>query len=236
VIFARYAFPPNELGYCGPDGAGVLLRHAATGRDSDVVSSRARGFDGAWPYLKVIAAAAGVPDPLDPRVVEAYWVGNDLLDSVRPDRLLATLAERFVGQVGGFWQRVTPEMGPLAHHSFQVFAVYPWVAMLASPSPVPLSVLDQCRIRWGTVVAVAGDHATVRSSPLVWESGALGLGAEREERVRWALAGEALSAGLGVGDRVSLHWDWVCDRLTSAQVDALAEFSARQVDLANRFT
>jgi hypothetical protein len=52
--------------------------------------------------------------------------------------------------------------------------------------------------------------------------------------VRWALAGEALAGGLAVGDRVSLHWDWVCDRLSSAQLDALAEASARQLDLANR--
>ena len=26
--FARYAFPPNELGHCGPDDASVLLHHA----------------------------------------------------------------------------------------------------------------------------------------------------------------------------------------------------------------
>ena len=24
LLFARYAYPPNELGYCGPDGAGAL--------------------------------------------------------------------------------------------------------------------------------------------------------------------------------------------------------------------
>jgi hypothetical protein len=41
---------------------------------------------------------------------------------------------------------------------------------------------------------------------------------------------------LAVGDRVSLHWDWVCDRLSPAQLDALAEASARQLDLANRYT
>jgi Family of unknown function (DUF6390) len=235
VVFARYAFPPNELGYCGPDGAGVLLSHAATGSDVAAMTRRARAFDGAWPYLEVIAAAAGVGDPLDPRVVDAYWVGNDLLGVVEPARLLEALRERFAGQVGGFWTRVTPDLTPLAHHSFQVLAVYPWVGLLGTGSPVPLSVLDSCRIRWGTVAAVDGDHATVISRPLTFALGVLALGAEREERVRWALAGEALAGGLAVGDRVSLHWDWVCDRLSSAQLDALAEASARQFDLANRY-
>ncbi len=235
VVFARYAFPPNELGYCGPDDAATLLSHASTGHESQIVTQRAPAFDGAWPYLQVIAEASGVDDPLDPRVVEAYWIGNDLLESVDPERLLTVLGERFAGQVGGVWQRVAPGMGPLAHHSFQVLAVYPWTGLLDTPSPVPLSILDQCRIRWGTVVRVDGDHATVTSSPLTWESGRLGLGGMREEHVRWSLGGEALSTGLVVGDVVSLHWDWVCDRLSREQADALASCSARQIDLANAY-
>ena len=30
VLFARYAYPPNELGYCGPDDAAAILRPGAT--------------------------------------------------------------------------------------------------------------------------------------------------------------------------------------------------------------
>jgi hypothetical protein len=235
VLFARYAFPPNELGYCGPDDAGALLSHASTGDSAPEIAARARSFDGAWPYLEAIAAAAGIDDPLDPVVVEAYWVGNDLLESVDPAELLGQLRAKFVGQVGGFWDRVEPGAGPLAHHTFQVFAVYPWVGLLRGGSPVPLSVLERCRIRWGSVVAVTGDHATVTSQPLVWESGELGLGAERTEIVRWAADGQALASDLAEGDLVSLHWDWVCDRLSVDQVSALRHFSARQLDLANRY-
>jgi Family of unknown function (DUF6390) len=234
VLFARYAFPPNELGYCGPDDAAALLSHAAAGGGADIVA-RARRFDGAWPYLEVIATAAGIEDPLDPRVVEAYWVGNDLLDAVTPLGLLTALRARFVDQAGGCWVRITPEAGPLAHHSFQVFAVYPWLGLLDSGSPVPMSVLDRCRIRWGSVVAVDGDHATVSSQPLVWESGVLQLGPEREERVRWSAGGESLRSGITMGDCVSLHWDWVCDRLSEKQVGALRDVTASQIVLANRF-
>ena len=57
----------------------------------------------------------------------------------------------------------------------------------------------------------------------------------REERVRWALNGAALSTGLAAGDLVSLHWDWVCDRLSPEQAEALATYSARQIDLANAY-
>ena len=69
-LFGRYAYPPNELGYCGPtDGA------AGSG-----LASHAREFDGAWPYLQLIAAANPREDPLAADVVTAYWVGNGLLE------------------------------------------------------------------------------------------------------------------------------------------------------------
>ena len=51
--FARYAFPPNELGYCGPADTGTLLGdHQAAEH-----TAHAQAFDGAWPYLTAIADA-----------------------------------------------------------------------------------------------------------------------------------------------------------------------------------
>jgi hypothetical protein len=134
VLFARYAFPPNELGYCGPADPDVLLRHATSGGEpADEITRRARQFEGAWVYLEEIAAAAGIADPMDTRVVEAYWIGNELLDAVDPARFLATLKDRFAGQLVGPAARRWRSMPPahaLAHHGFHVFAVYPWAGLL----------------------------------------------------------------------------------------------------------
>src|SRR5690606_16524020 len=80
--FARLAYPPNALGYCGPDDAAALLDHADAGLAGADLAGLARQFAGAWPYLQLIAASAGRPDPLDADVVEAYWLGNDLLRGV----------------------------------------------------------------------------------------------------------------------------------------------------------
>src|SRR4249919_2138534 len=82
VRFARYAYGPNRLGYCGPDAADELLGEATEGGDLRRIRELARGFEGAWPYLELIARANGIADPLDGRVVEAYWLGNRLLDGV----------------------------------------------------------------------------------------------------------------------------------------------------------
>ena len=62
ALFAQYAYPPNELGYCGPtDGGGT-----------SGLASHAKEFDGAWPYLAAIAEAVGASDPLDEDVVGSY--------------------------------------------------------------------------------------------------------------------------------------------------------------------
>jgi Family of unknown function (DUF6390) len=223
-LFARYAFPPNELGYCGPAGADVLVAHGGSdGADDVELARRARLFDGAWPYLEIVAAAAGMSDPLDERVVEAYWIGNELLELVDPGACAAELRSAFSGQLTS---RLADADTAVPHHSFHVFAVYPWVSMLGRGNDAAaLSVLEQCRIRWGSVVEVAGDRAAVTCEPLTLVEGSLTLGAARTETVRWSVEGKSSVAEIKPGDRVALHWDWVCDVLDARQQAALRQWS-----------
>ena len=83
--------------------------------------------------------------------------------------------------------------GGVPQHNFHVFAVYPWLGLLrAGMDGPPLEVLDRCRIRWGHVEAVTGDHVTVRSRRLRFEDSRLTLGAEQIEQARHSFE----SAGL----------------------------------------
>lgn len=234
--FARYAFPPNELGYCGPEEADILLQHTTSGDGVVEVAGRAPQFDGAWVYLEALGSAAGL-DPLDPRVVQAYWLGNELLDVVDPADLLTMLRERFRGQAGGLLAVVPESPRVLANHGFHVFLVYPWARLLGrgsnSGGGVPLSVLQACRIRWGTVVSVLGERVEVSSQPLTWDGTQLALGTAVVESVRWSADGRSLHAGPAVGDVVSMHWDWVCERLTAGEVEALSDATAHALDLTN---
>ncbi|MEV7084419.1 DUF6390 family protein [Streptomyces sp. NPDC093085] len=212
LLFARYAYPPNELGYCGPEDAGALLRAEETAG----IERHARRFEGAWCYLELLAETAGLDDPLDERVVEAYWIGNELVERTRPETVLARLLSRFDGQGGGTWREAAGRA--LAHHTFQVFDVYPWARLLPGPAhPTALSVLDRCRIRTGVVRAVRGESATVECRPLRWTGTHLIPGPPHREPVRWSTGGRSLLPGLAPGDVVALHWDWVCDILTPAQ-------------------
>jgi hypothetical protein len=231
-MFVRYAYPPNALGYCGPDG---FRDYAEAGVVDQGLVKQVQAFSGAWPYLELISSGGGIPDPLDRRVVEAYWVGNDLLDRVALGQLGDSMAERFRRQVGNKFQFLAEGVlaGGVPHHSFHVFGVYPWVGLLGNDRMTThaLTVLDRCRVRWGKVIAVHGDQATVESRPLRWDGRLLTLGEPAAETARLALDGTA--HGIVPGDWVALHWDWVCDKLTDRQLRALRGYSQRHLDMVN---
>jgi hypothetical protein len=236
LTFARFAYPPNALGYCGPADPDSLLQAAAEGATARELSVVASCFAGAWPYLNLISSSNGIEDPLDSRVVDAYWIGNSLLERVPTSALATQLQGSFEGRTGGDFASVTEAalLGGAAHHSFHVFAVYPWLAMLrAGMDGAPLNVLDQCRIRWGTVRSVDGDIVTVRGRALAIEGRLLVEGAERVEEARRSLDGIGFTDDLAPGDAVALHWDWVCQRLSSGPLRRLRSWTGRMLQVVN---
>lgn len=240
VLFARYAYPPNALGYCGPGASGELLAQMAyvdaTGGDDRGLRQLAAGFEGAWPYLQLIASANSRSDPLATDVVAAYWVGNGLLDAVSPALLYRSMEDRFKDRAGPSWWRLGEVVSSDAvpHHNFHVFAVYPWVGLLRGGRLVeePLRVLDRCRVRWGRVLSVGEGEARVLCRRLTYDGHHVGLGEEVVEVVSHHGAAPG-RAGVAAGDWVSMHWDWVCDRLDTRSLRSLQTMTERMLRVAN---
>lgn len=235
-LFARYAYPPNQRGYCGPEDHLALLEYRTTGISDQGLRTLARSFNGPWPYLKLIAERTGAGDPFSRPVVEAYWVGNELVDQVATHDFGNTVEERFRPRVGSRWAKLAEAIpNGIPHHSFHVFVTYPWVGLLQeSDRGEPLEILDRCRIRWGKVISTHGETAVVESQPLLWESRRLTLGAPRPETVILSQGGLGYREPLTPGDWVSLHWDWICDRLSNRQLRHLKRLSSRQLEVTNR--
>jgi hypothetical protein len=237
LLFARYAYPPNALGLCGADETRTLLEYGAAGASDGGLAELARTFEGAWPYLTLIADANRIGDPLDPRVVEAYWVGNELLGRVTAGTLRRHVEDRFRGRIGRSWTRVADAVaaGAAPHHTFHVLAVYPWLGLLRTGVvDEPLRVLDRCRTTPALVQSVNGDTARVVLRPLVWNGRTLELGPQTQRDVRWRDDHLGLVASLRTGDWVSLHWDFVCERLAPASVARLVLETQRTLAAVNR--
>ena len=237
IRFARYAFGPNRLGYCGPDEAGELFQQATLGRDETRLRDLAGQFEGAYPYLRLIAESNGIADPLDANVVEAYWLGGRLLDHVRVPDLGRALEVRFKPRLrsdGWRWLGSKPEAGAVPSHAFHVLDVFPRLGLMRTgETDRALEVMDACRIRWGRILERDGDSLVVSAVPLTQVDGELRLGAPRVERIRGWLDGAGFVEDAEVGDVVALHWDWACERLDGRRLAALQASTLAELRLAN---
>jgi hypothetical protein len=228
--FARYAFPPNERGLCGPDRASELAEAIELGVGDPDVRAIAQGFSGAWPYLVLLGSELSRGDALDQAVVDAYWLGEPSGRSVALSTLGDSLRERFGGRTGWTGLRDSVELGGWPTHAYHVFMVYPWIGLIRSGLMDPgLEVIDRCRIRWGRVVEITGDRALVSSDQLAWNGHSIQAGPERIEAVS-VLRNDG---DIEVGSMVSLHWDWVCEPITARQVHWLRKSQEHHLRLAN---
>jgi hypothetical protein len=230
--FARFALPPNAYGYCGPADLDLVADLVATGESAaDEMRAVAQQFEGAWPYLQFLSDSVG-SDPLAAEVVEAYWIGNSLLADVDTLAWGNSVEERFRPRAGARWRVLADGIaGGVPNHAFHVFSVYPWVGLLrAGFTDHALEVIDQCRIRWGTVVETIGSEVFVLSAPLTWDGRSLRHGSERIETVRMPAANAEKPLK---GDAVALHWDYMCQVLSQRQLEYLSRYHDRHLAIAN---
>jgi len=238
VLFARYAFGPNRLGYCGPDDAAGLFGEARRGSDLAALRRIAEQFEGAYPYLQLIARANDIADPLDARVVEAYWLGSGLLGRVTPSLMGESLDTRFRTRLrndGWRWLSDKPNKGALPMHAFHVLDIFPKVGLIRSGSTDNvLGVMDSCRIRWGRVLQRDGDFLVVSAVPLTMAGGKLELGPARVERIRGWQYGAGFVGDTCPGDVVAIHWDWACETLDPRRLSALQKWTRHELAIANQ--
>lgn len=238
LLFGRYAFPPNRLGYCGPDDHPALFQYVTQGATDQGLLDLERRFDGAYPYLRLIAQANNIPDPFDRRVVEAYWIGNEYLERVGASPFFESLGERFRNRMdaGTFnWLASKLEHGARPHHNFHVFEVYLRAGLTRDrAASIGLQRIDSCRISWGRVAAVDGAELVVERAPLELREGKLALTEPVPVRVTRQIDGRGFADGARVGDHVSMHWNWVCEVIDASALRRLTANTKHYLTLANQ--
>jgi hypothetical protein len=237
LLFGRYAFPPNRLGYCGPDSAQELFEYVSSERADHGLVELERRFEGAYPYLCLIARANDIADPFDRRVVEAYWIGNACLERVDPASFFGSLEERFKPRMGPSafaWMTGKLEMGAKPHHNFHVFDVYVRAGLMNDArAAIVLETMDSCRISWGKVVCADGADLVVKRAPLVLRAGKLSLGEPEIKRVLRQIDGHGFADEVQPSEFVSIHWNWTCEVLQPTALRRLQHSTRRAIALAN---
>ncbi|MFH0852744.1 MAG: DUF6390 family protein [bacterium] len=248
-IAALYGLAPHRLGLCGPKEAARqnILRRFLGGK---VQAAKARkvleGFRGAYPYYRLIARSNKIKDPLNEKVVRAYWIGNKLLDNVKNTDLKKMIAGDF-SRPGLLSENMAAKkaelIGLLAkpHHSFHVLAIG---SVTGSVDFVNTKLKDICRPGWGRVTrsvipAKAGIQVkksgfrvkhgmtksvgkiTVEYQPLVGEK-RIKLGKPVKKEVFWD---KTIVPEIKIGDWVSFHWNWLVEVLKRKDVENLKKYT-----------
>lgn len=236
-LACRFSYPPNSLSLCGPDKQHDLAWYAATQQPDRGAIEILRQFATLYPYLCLIAGENGLKDPFDRRVVEAYWIGNALLGNISTNRFVHHLTDTLALQ--NQEQRKNLERllenvacGGLPHHAFHVLNVYRRTGHV--PIPHTVETMDACLVNWGTVTAISRESIMVKTKPLVQQGDLLRFGNPLERTLFLQGSPDQVAEKLHIGDAVSYHWGYFCQKLTARQLNNLRTFTNRALRLANR--
>ena len=166
----------------------------------------------------MIAEKNNINNFYDEKVVEAYWIGNELLDKVTVGDLKRIILYNFVQP-----ELLTKEKAEMiingipdnvvAHHSFHVF----FVGSITGRVKLTPELKDQCKVSWGEVLNVFENQVEVETEKLFPQREKIKIKADLDEFL----------PKLTKGDLVSFHWGRICEKLTSQEYNNLVEYTMR---------
>ncbi len=236
ILWARYSFSPNRLKYCGPNANLDLFERAAAKIDDKKIREILTDFEAAYPYIQFIANENKIQDPFDWRVVEAYWIGNELLDNISVSKFYRYLEDHFgkrakkeiMYQISG-----KVPLGAKPYHAFHVLEIYRRLGSLKGHRPGPLlETINNCLVTWGKIIDIKKGKLEIEYSPVIYQNKLI-LGQPRKKDIDFQFKDKALLGNPRVGDYVSVHWNWACDILTERQLKNLQKWTLWHLKLAN---
>lgn len=211
-----YSIPPNRLGYCGPENSWHHFQKflsRPTEENASEAKELLKRFNALHPYLELIASANRL-QPFDKEVVEAYWLGGNLLESVQYTEMQKTILNfQNFGLPRSIAERKAANLpdGMLPHHSMHVLYVN-----FISPKVKPfVQNLSKCLVQWATVKGQTNKGIRVKGVELLLESKELKL-RESEKIVQ-----NPFNLELHPRDLVSVHWKNAIEKISSDEVKDL---------------
>lgn len=236
LLCSKYAFMPNKLKYCGPSNERTLFDYTAKKKIDQGLIELLSDFECLYPYLKGIARANKIKDSFNERVVEAYWLGNSLLNNVLINDLFLNLKEEHhlaKRLPKKYFKRIVSKIpvGAKPHHSFQVLNVF--IETGKRDFSEVVETMGNCLILPGRVKKIKGEFAWVELRGLFCQNHQLFFNQPQIKKARFKFFGQAFIDNLKSGDLVSIHWGFVCDKLTVNQAERLKAWNQYHLNLAN---
>ena len=238
LLCAKYSSAPNFFGYCGPEENASLIDHLKEKIADKEVKVILSQFDTLYSYLKLISVENKISDPFTEKVVEAYWLGNSLLDKISNKNYAYLLQEKLdlekkMGDIK--FQKVKSKVLSTKfypHHAFHVFNIFKRTGYVNSNHTI--NTMDSCRIGWGKVKQIKKVKSVfVNSKQLTINNNQLFLSQPMSKKLKINYKGKTFLKDLNPGDWVSFHWGFVCDILTPVQVKNLEFYTDKAIEFYN---
>ncbi len=227
-LAVRFSFITNKLRLCGPEeGNKVFLRYLEKRDNRQEVLDSIKKFEGLYPYLSAIAEKHG-KELLDKEVVEAYWIGNNLLDDFTSEdmkKIILHLTKRGLPKSIAETRIKKLPQGMVPHHNFNVY--YVGVGNTSGTVPVTLQNMDNCRISSGKVIDFVHGNLLVKTNSLVFD----GKYSKKEDVKTIQYMPEYLDAKKG--DTIAIHWGFAVMALNEAQRNNLERYDERILEKIN---
>jgi len=222
---------------CGPDMNQEVLAYLEEGISDQGLENILQGFRTLYPYLSEIAKANHIKDSLDERVIEAYWIGNELLDFVPPQKFYEHITENLPTKKqlkSKEFDYLTKKLtsGARMHHSFHVFNI--WQRTGNTADTHTLESMDQCRISWGEIIEINGPTIIVLRRPIILLNQQLILADPVNTKIVRQLQDTNLMDEIKTGDIISIHWGVPCEILSYKQIQNLEKYTELSLVLANK--
>jgi len=248
LLCAKYSVAPNYFGYCGPRENKSLIDHLKEEIADREIQSILSEFETLHLYLTLIAKENKINDTFDERVVEAYWLGNELLRNISSKDYSYLLDEKL--HLGKKWK--SESLNKLVyqintaivypHHSFHVFNIFKRTGH--DPSFHTITTMDECRIGWGKIKRIQDPselkiknrarYVYVEMKPLLLVNNTLCFGKKILKKINLTYCQTNFFSNLKENEWISFHWSYVCDKVTCTQVKNLEYYTQKAIDFYNK--
>ena len=226
-----YGFVPNQLGLCGPEDRKkkkIISRYLGGEKKLEgEIKKILKDFKGAYPYYRLIAHSNKINNPLDEKVVEAYWTGNELLNKVKVCDFRKMMKSEFLPM--GKMPRGKIENLPETAFPFHNFHVL-FIGSATGRFKETKKGLDLCRISWGEVIKIEKDKITVRRQPLKFGK-KLTLGKLADRVISWD---KKIVLSAKRGDWLSIHWNNAAEKLNKEKLENIRKYTAKVIKIINK--
>jgi hypothetical protein len=225
-LAAAYGLTPNKLGFCGPQKKEHKILYAFLVDEKNEKKAREIlfKFEGASAYYDLIAQKNKIKNIFDQKVVEAYWIGNKLLDKISSEDIKKMVREKFISPLLLDKKEAEKRIRKIPmyakpHHSFHVLILGPVAGRI---DLTPINLKDICRVGWGKIISVKNNKIEVKYQPLIRKNYQISFGKAEAKKINWD---RNIIPKLEIGDWISFHWNSAVQILDKENIKNLEKYT-----------